>query len=124
MLPAEEFATVASSEGWGLAAGCPARTRFTTADDIPAFVRRPLAAPDAIEHLTAQETTREDVMLGMRLTRGVSAEQVDAAGLTAVLESLAADGLVERTGPAESWRATERGWLLGNRVFGRIWAGE
>jgi len=61
-------------------------------------------------------------MLGMRLTSGVPAEQVAGAGLTGVLTGLEADGLV--TGSDGShWRVTERGWLLGNQVFGRIWQG-
>lgn len=81
---------------------------------------------DTIETLSAPEAAREDVMLGMRLTRGVPAEQVSAASLDGVMVALASQGLVERTGDgvAARWRTTQRGWLLGNEVFGRIWAGE
>ncbi len=66
-------------------------------------------------------------MLGMRLTRGVRARDVAAAGLDGVMLSLAEDGLVELAdtpGDGARWRTTRRGWLLGNEVFGRIWAGE
>jgi putative oxygen-independent coproporphyrinogen III oxidase len=84
---------------------------------------------DSRETLTAAEAMREDVMLGMRLVRGVPQQQVDTAGLAMVLESLSADGLVELASdavsrPGPNWRTTQRGWLLGNVVFGRIWAGE
>ena len=61
-------------------------------------------------------------MLGLRLTRGVAAAEVDAAGVTAVLETLAADGLVELVDGG--WRTTRRGWLLGNEVFRRVWTAE
>jgi len=132
MLPSDAFAIVAEMEGW---AGCvretsdttpQGRTRFTTTPDTTEFIRHPLAAPADIERLSTEEAAREDVMLGMRLTAGVRAEQVAAAGLTAVLEGLESDGLVELSVSGEvapRWRVTERGWLLGNRVFGRIWQG-
>ncbi len=138
MLPSDVFTSVADAEGWNRDARVEdaaiasrdtdrdaqpaARTRFTTAPDTTAFIRQPLAAPADIERLTASEAAREDVMLGMRLTRGVSAEQVEAADLSEVLSGLAADGLVTLT-PDQRWRVTERGWLLGNEVFGRIWQG-
>jgi putative oxygen-independent coproporphyrinogen III oxidase len=138
MLPADVFAQVADAEGWrwkdaehasleaGAHAGPDARIRFTATSDTTEFIRRPLAAPTEIERLTAEEAAREHVMLGMRLTDGVSAEQVSSAGLTEVLASLADDGLVELGESSDGtakWRVTERGWLLGNSVFGRIWQG-
>ena len=81
-----------------------------------------MAAPPEIELLTAAEAAREDVMLGMRLVRGVSASRVETAGLRSVLETLASDGLTELADGR--WRTTQRGWLLGNEVFGRIWGAE
>jgi oxygen-independent coproporphyrinogen III oxidase len=96
-----------------------ARIRYSNADGLQAWLT---GAPHEIERLSAAEVAREDVMLGLRLTRGVRASQVLEAGIEPVLESLAADGLVE---VAEGrWRTTQRGWLLGNQVFGRVWAGE
>lgn len=89
-----------------------------------------------IELLTRHEALREDVMLGLRLVRGVSHGAVVAADLEDVLDSLERAGLVERvTGsgipvvsddsvPSMRWRATRRGWLLGNEVFERVWTGE
>lgn len=140
MLPASAFATVADAEGWSRSVGgtrpevCAEhaddrtvrRTRFTTTTDTTEFMRCPLAMPADVEHLTAEEVAREDVMLGMRLTSGVAAEQVVSAGLAGVLETLEHDGLVELVRAAdltEWWRVTERGWLLGNEVFGRVWQG-
>jgi oxygen-independent coproporphyrinogen-3 oxidase len=61
-------------------------------------------------------------MLGLRLVRGVPTELISAAGLVHVLDALAEDGLVELVDGR--WGTTQRGWLLGNVVFGRVWAGE
>ncbi len=88
-----------------------------------------LTSPDMeVEVLDAEEVAREDLMLGLRLTRGVSVARVSGAGLDAVMQDLERLGLVERfTGgpPSEDrWRTTRRGWLLGNEVYGRVWAGE
>ena len=59
-------------------------------------------------------------MLGMRLVEGVPAAQVGARRAAPVtLQGLERDGLVELVG--DRWRTTQRGWLLGNEVFGRIW---
>ena len=100
-----------------------ARVRYGNAPSIEDWL---VLRGDTTETLTAEEAAREDVMLGMRLVRGVPAEQVAEAGLTPSLESLARDGLAELAGEgaAARWRTTRRGWLLGNQVFGRIWAGE
>jgi oxygen-independent coproporphyrinogen-3 oxidase len=74
-----------------------------------------------IETLDAAQTAREDAMLGLRLTRGVDDALADRAGAVAVLVSLEADGLVSHA--SGRWATTERGWLLGNEVFSRVWAG-
>jgi hypothetical protein len=71
------------------------------------------------ETLTEPEALREDAMLGMRLAEGISDELASEADVIGPLEGLVRDGLVEhRDG---RWRPTERGWLLGNQVFSRIW---
>ena len=93
-----------------------ARVRYACVPDIGAWL---LGAPSEIELLDAADAAREDVMLGMRLVRGVAAHDIQAAGVAGVLEKLAAEGLVELVG--DRWRTTSRGWLLGNEVFGRIW---
>ena len=62
-------------------------------------------------------------MLGMRMTCGVSDEQVEAAavllpGAPAALAELEGEGLVEHAGGR--WRPTDRGWLCGNELYGRL----
>jgi oxygen-independent coproporphyrinogen-3 oxidase len=76
----------------------------------------------SLETLSEAETLREDAMLGLRMTAGIENALAERAGVVEALESLASDGLVVREG--ERWRATERGWLLGNEVFGRVWEAE
>lgn len=97
-----------------------ARLRYAVACDLREGLT-PMPRMD-IEVLSVEETAREDVMLGLRLVRGVPEEQSAAAGVTSALEVLAAAGLVERADGR--WRTTERGWLLGNEVFSAVWAGE
>lgn len=65
----------------------------------------------------------EDLMLGMRMACGVSEERVDAArALLPRLDDELADlerlGLIERSGGRV--RPTERGWLCGNELYGRL----
>lgn len=98
------------------------------------------------DDLNARQMAAEDLMLGMRMARGVSLGQLEAARallpeagkVFAELEQL---GLVERVGgdlPCEwgcakadaaeaaemdrvRFRPTERGWLCGNELYGRIY---
>lgn len=129
MLPYSDLVRVAEGEGWslGIEGAPPARARISRDVTLAAYLRAPLAMPGPIEFLTQEEVAREDVMLGMRLTRGVDASQVEGAGLTGVMRDLAASGLVTRDADADGtvrWRTTQRGWLLGNRVYGAIWSGK
>lgn len=126
MLPAEVFERVAVLEGWSLPweRGSAARVRFTRETTLAEYLHRPLARPDPIEALSPAEAAREDVMLGLRLTLGVSAESVLAAGVRPALEALEGSGLVRRLRDADGvdrWATTERGWLLGNTVFSAVW---
>jgi len=89
MLPAQAAIEVGEDEGWaslqplGDEAGeKPVRVRFTRAADTLAYLREPIAEPADVEWLTAAETAREDLMLGLRLTRGVAVAQVEQAGLS------------------------------------------
>jgi coproporphyrinogen III oxidase-like Fe-S oxidoreductase len=117
--------SVASGECWALddvaQDGQPARARFSHDLRLLDYLRAPLASPGPFELLSAPQTAREDVMLGLRLVRGVTLAAVEAAGLREVLLRLQGEGLVESEGGL--WRTTERGWLLGNRVFGAVWNG-
>ena len=114
-------------------------------DTVPAEVRRvrvcqktdalPLGVPgDPVydcEPLTEHEAVAEDLMLGMRMTRGVSAELVDRAraviggnAVDAALSHAVNEGLAQWIGrDARSVRfcPTERGWLMGNELFGIMW---
>jgi len=129
MLPYPLMRRVADGEGWTLpdTSSDPTRVRFTREVSLDAYIRRPLAAPVPFEVLSSEETERENVMLGMRLREGVAVRYVEAARLTAVMERLADTGLVRRERDADGvarWAVTQQGWLLGNEVFGSIWAGE
>lgn len=97
-----------------------ARVRYAIACELESGLQ-PVPRVD-VETLTGDEAAREDVMLGLRLTRGVDVALVERAGVSGVLERLVSTGLVERAG--DRWRLTEGGWLLGNEVFGAVWAGE
>jgi oxygen-independent coproporphyrinogen-3 oxidase len=90
-----------------------------------------------VERLSAREAALEDVMLGMRMRRGVSLALLrwaasHAPALLGTFEELCALGLVvcesgangDKDGAAGEprYRPTHRGWLLGNELYGRIWA--
>ncbi|MBN2247839.1 MAG: coproporphyrinogen III oxidase family protein [Coriobacteriia bacterium] len=93
------------------------RARYAYAAHVlPGDQLQPLSS---IEHLTVAEAAREDAMLGMRMSEGISEGLAVRARVTPALESLVADGLV--TFADGRWRPTERGWLFGNEVFSRIW---
>ena len=78
-----------------------------------------------VDDLDARQMAAEDRMRSMRMARGVSDERVARAAATigsgpvyAVFHELAALGLAEhRDG---RWRPTERGWLCGNELYGRL----
>lgn len=96
-----------------------ARVRYGNAPSIEDWF---LGRGDSLELLGTAEALREDAMLGLRLTEGITEELAEKAGVVAVLEELSASGLVEHV--AKRWRTTRSGWLLGNEVFGRVWSGE
>ncbi|MDZ4168827.1 MAG: radical SAM family heme chaperone HemW [Coriobacteriia bacterium] len=99
------------------------RVRFTWHDTTSGFLSCLWDCPPvAIEALDASDAVREDAMLGLRLSAGITDELATRAGAQTGLAELADAGLVEHVGGR--WRTTERGWLLGNEVFGRVWSGE
>ena len=76
-----------------------------------------------IDDLDRKQMEAEDLMLGMRMARGVSDERVEAAepylpGLPATLDGLVADGYLAHADGR--WRPTEQGWLCGNDLYGRM----
>jgi oxygen-independent coproporphyrinogen-3 oxidase len=58
----------------------------------------------------------------LRLSVGIDDSLAARAAVMPALESLVRDGLLEHAGGR--WRVTQRGWLLGNQVFGRVWTGQ
>lgn len=77
---------------------------------------------EVIDDLDRSQMEAEDLMLGMRMARGVSDDKVTAASAffdaLAALEELEADGLVAHK--HGRWVPTHRGWLCGNELYGRL----
>ncbi len=78
---------------------------------------------EVTDDLDARQMAAEDLMLGMRMTRGVSDEMAERArallpDAPQVLEGLCARGLVRHSDGR--WRPTEQGWLLGNELYGAL----
>lgn len=77
-----------------------------------------------VEELDSTATACEQLMLRMRMPAGVTEDEVALAGglvdgVDAVFDGLQRDGLVRQLG--RSLVPTQRGWLMGNVLFGRIW---
>ena len=75
------------------------------------------------DDLNRAEMFAEDLMLGMRMSHGVSDELVTQAesqlpDVQRVLEELAQQGLAAHEG--NRWCPTERGWLCGNDLYGAL----
>lgn len=75
------------------------------------------------EDLNLAQMTAEDLILGMRLSQGISDEHAQRAqivleGVFNTLEHLAGQGLIVHSDGR--WRPTERGWLFGNVVYGSL----
>ena len=108
-----------------------ARVRFAFPDNSALLVRdvaSGLCLPVSAETLSSREAAAEDLMLAMRMVRGASRSQlarcvergIPAVRLNAAVDLAARDGLAERT-PDGGVRPTQRGWLLGNELFGIMW---
>lgn len=109
-----------------------ARIRLRMLDGARALVRKvgagePLACE--IESLTAREATAEDLMLAMRMSAGAPAtllvRAAEEGGIPRTALEETCDAAVERG--LAAWTAegaltpTERGWLLGNKLYGAMW---
>ena len=84
-----------------------------------------LCLRDTSETLSPREAAHEDIMLEMRMSRGVSFELVKKAmGFTPnimdIFEELIALDLVKFQDAR--YQPTTHGWLLGNELFDRIWS--
>lgn len=102
-----------------------ARVRVAASADTGAFcdsTGRPLVELEAMDE---REAALEDAMLAFRRSDGLSARKAAelchaVPELGPVLETLEGEGLVDRTADG-SLVPTERGWLMGNEIFGAIW---
>ena len=86
-----------------------------------------------VEFLTLRESVAEDLMLHARLMEPISPALLDeskqifgASRLQDVLDTCVRDGLLDRVDSTDSrietsYRPTEKGWLLGNELYGRLW---
>lgn len=107
----------AAALGLGRFARTVARVRYAVAADVWEGLE-PAPALD-LEYLTQEQALREDTMLGMRLAEGIDESLVEASDSSDVMGELLGLGLVVQE--QGRWRLTDRGWLLGNEVFERIW---
>lgn len=85
--------------------------------------RQRLEGEVLVEELDAQQMLAEDLMLGMRMSQGVSREDVEAAdlvldGCKRTFERMAELELVSLE--EDRYRPTELGWLCGNEIYARI----
>ncbi|WP_455137133.1 coproporphyrinogen-III oxidase family protein [Thermophilibacter sp.] len=80
----------------------------------------------SLEFLTASQAAAEDLMLGARLTDGPAPALVSRArallgpSIDDTLADLVARGLLAERG--DRLAPTARGWLLGNELYGALWA--
>lgn len=85
----------------------------------PGSARMRFTAYDGdVEFLTSREAWAEDLMLGMRMTDGIETRLLD--GEPSVRAELIRRGLVEEQG--NRLVPTHDGWLLGNELYGALWA--
>ncbi len=78
---------------------------------------------DVVERIGADEALAEDLMLGMRMTEGLSQDMVDAARLVfpefdSVARDLSGRGLARWDGGR--FVPTDLGWLCGNELYGTL----
>lgn len=108
-----------------------ARVRLSFPDDAGAFVHAADAAMGPrvfLETLTSRKAAAEDLMLAMRMVRGASRDVLEGAvergipreKLGAAVALACKDGLAERDATG-SLCPTQKGWLLGNELFGIMW---
>lgn len=78
-----------------------------------------------VDDLDREQMCAEDLMLGMRMTQGISDDQVEQASLLLpevfdVFHELIRVGLVEHE--EGRYRPTQRGWLCGNELYSTIFS--
>ena len=78
---------------------------------------------EVVDDLNRPQMEAEDLMLGMRLARGISDERLTQACVyipeaCEALEELAREGFVEHD--EGRWKPTRMGWLCGNDMYARL----
>ena len=78
---------------------------------------------EAVDDLDRHQMEAEDLMLGMRMARGISDDRLQSAAdflpeAPDVMQSLVDDGYVEHL--EGRWRPTRQGWLCGNDLYSRL----
>ncbi|WP_165060236.1 radical SAM family heme chaperone HemW [Adlercreutzia sp. ZJ154] len=76
-----------------------------------------------VDDLNASQMVAEDLMLAMRMAKGVSDDKLNEAALILpqamqAFQDLAADGFLEHAD--NRWQPTKRGWLCGNHLYGAL----
>lgn len=81
-----------------------------------------------VEQLTAREAAAEDLMLGMRMTRGVSkklltqaSQVIPSTELYRAVAKAVQEGLASWSEDSPRLTPTEKGWLMGNELYGLFW---
>lgn len=87
-------------------------------------MRERLQNGEVLERLDAAEMIVEDLMLGMRMSRGLSLGQIEEASLIfdelpSLIAELKTLGLIELTDKRA--KPTQLGWLCGNELYGRFY---
>ena len=104
------------------------RVRLTVKNGREEIVRDPQLAALRfdIEFLTEKQAVAEDLMLGARLADGLDSSLVAHArrvlpggALDECFDGLVRDGYIKNC--SGRYLPTERGWLLGNELYGRLW---
>ena len=105
-----------------------ARVRLTVETSPRRMAVEPLLSSLSFstEFMTAREAAAEDLMLALRMTRGAGPEQLvrvrrelPEERLEAALDEAVSSGLAAWEG--ERLLPTDRGWLLGNELYGLMW---
>ena len=78
---------------------------------------------EVVDDLDRCQMEAEDLMLGMRMAKGISDKRLEQAmeyipAAASELESLMRDGFVDHIGGR--WHPTQKGWLCGNDLYGRL----
>ena len=109
------------------AASCIGRQRFTFLRDVEAYIRAVEEGAGLLcesEEVTDAERASEYVMLGLRTTHGIAAEEYERryrasfAPLGELLESYVRLGLAKEV--SSRWRFTPKGFLISNRLIGEL----